>query len=90
MQAPTGFATYEDLIAWMGRTHNDVSLPAQTLLPTLADRLTCLGTITDHARMTGSGSACFGLCCSQEQAEAAEEAFASAYPGDWVRVTSLK
>ncbi len=75
------------LLAWLAADRNDLETAAIRIAPPIAD---VLGAITGLAgcrlaRMSGSGSACFGLFDSEGAAAAAQRSLAAAHPGWWAR-----
>jgi 4-diphosphocytidyl-2-C-methyl-D-erythritol kinase len=81
----------ETLLAWLADQSNDLESTAITIAPAIAE---VLGAITDIpgcrlSRMSGSGSACFGLFDSARAAIAAARRLALARPDGWVRAGSL-
>lgn len=71
---------------WLSSCRNDLEEPALRLLPDIAEVLGALRA-TSHcrlARMSGSGSACFGIYGSTAQAEAAAQVLRAAHPAWWV------
>jgi 4-diphosphocytidyl-2-C-methyl-D-erythritol kinase len=77
------------LLAWLKDTGNDLERPATAQLPLVADVLTALRAQPGCrlARMSGSGSACFGIFASGRSARAAARALAR--PQWWVEPTYL-
>jgi 4-diphosphocytidyl-2-C-methyl-D-erythritol kinase len=74
---------------WLASCRNDLAAPATRLAPIIADVLQAIGARPGCllARMSGSGSACFGLFATAGQAEAAAATIAAARAGWWVRAT---
>jgi 4-diphosphocytidyl-2-C-methyl-D-erythritol kinase len=77
----------EALLAWLAGERNDLEAAAVAIAPPIAD---VLGAIADTpgcrlARMSGSGSACFGLFNSPRAAAAAARRLADAHPAWWAR-----
>jgi 4-diphosphocytidyl-2-C-methyl-D-erythritol kinase len=68
-------------------SRNDLQQSSQALNPVIGDALTASGQQPGcHlARMSGSGSACFGIFESEDQGFRAAEAIALAHPDWWVR-----
>ena len=68
------------LLTWLKDTGNDLERPATAQLPLVADVLTALRAQPGCrlARMSGSGSACFGIFASGRSARAAARALARA------------
>ena len=80
-------AEREALLAWLAAERNDLEAAAIAIAPPIAD---VLGAIADVpgcrlARMSGSGSACFGLFNSARAAAAAARHLAAAHPVWWAR-----
>jgi 4-diphosphocytidyl-2-C-methyl-D-erythritol kinase len=77
------------LLAWLSETGNDLERPAIAKLPLVADVLAALRAQPGCrlARMSGSGSACFGIFASGRSARAAARALAR--PQWWVEPTYL-
>ena len=73
---------------WLGQQRNDMQSAAVSLCPVIAD---CLAALGGHgaqiARMSGSGTTCFGLFDDAYTAEAAARAIDLMAPGWWVRAT---
>jgi 4-diphosphocytidyl-2-C-methyl-D-erythritol kinase len=83
---PPARATAEDAAAWLSGQRNDLEVPAiaaepaiRRVLDGLAETPGCL-----LARMSGSGSGCFGIYGSREQAEAAAADLRHQEPRWWV------
>ncbi|MFL5337036.1 MAG: 4-(cytidine 5'-diphospho)-2-C-methyl-D-erythritol kinase [Geminicoccaceae bacterium] len=72
--------------AWLARSRNDLEAPARALAPLVGEVLAQLAAAPDCglARMSGSGTTCFGLFVGQEAQRAAAEAIARARPLWWV------
>jgi len=84
---PAAFAAVQDVVAYLAGTRNDLQAAAIEAEPAIADALEALAA-TDQcllARMSGSGSACFGLYPSKAEADAAGRLIGAAHPGWWVR-----
>ena len=84
-------AERDALLAWLASERNDLESAAIAIAPPIAD---VLGAITGLAgcklaRMSGSGSACFGLFDSARAAAAAARRLAAARPSWWVRAGLL-
>ncbi len=85
------FASVDDVVGWLSAQRNDLQEPAIALAPVVGEVLDALkdeGTCR-LARMSGSGATCFGLFDSEDEAAASAAHLARAYPGWWVRATSL-
>ncbi len=76
-----------DIESW----RNDLTAPAVTLVPEIADVIGNLIFQPDIAcsRMSGSGATCFGLFASLEKAQIAADAIAEKHPNWWVVATTL-
>jgi 4-diphosphocytidyl-2-C-methyl-D-erythritol kinase len=76
-----------DIESW----RNDLTAPAVTLVPEIADVIGSLIFQPDIAcaRMSGSGATCFGLFESLEDAQIAADAIAEKHPNWWVAATAL-
>jgi 4-diphosphocytidyl-2-C-methyl-D-erythritol kinase len=79
------------LLALLAAHGNDLEPPAIAIEPAIAEVAAALCALTgcQLARMSGSGSACFGVFTSERAAQAAAESLAGAHPGWWVRATML-
>ncbi len=77
----------ESLKALLLAARNDLNAAAVQLMPEVEEALQALSIQRGCwlARMSGSGSACFGLFEDQAQAEAAAALLQQAYPSWWVR-----
>jgi len=76
-----------DIESW----RNDLTAPAVTLVPEIADVVGSLIFQPDTicSRMSGSGATCFGLFESLENAQIAADAIAEKHPRWWVAATKL-
>ena len=76
-----------DIESW----RNDLTAPAVTLVPEIADVIGNLIFQPDIAcsRMSGSGATCFGLFASLEKAQIAADSIAEKHPSWWVVATTL-
>ena len=76
-----------DIESW----RNDLTAPAVTLVPEIADVIGSLNFQPDIvcSRMSGSGATCFGLFESLENAQIAADAIAEKHPDWWVVATTL-
>jgi 4-diphosphocytidyl-2-C-methyl-D-erythritol kinase len=86
--APT---TRDALLALLAAHGNDLEAPAILIEPIIADVATALRALPGcrFARMSGSGSACFGVFDSLRVAQAAARQLSHAHPSWWVRATML-
>ncbi len=84
--APRGV---RDVAAWLATCRNDLESPACAVAPEIATVLDALRDTNGCllARMSGSGSACFGLYEDAESAKAAAAKIAGSQPDWWVRAT---
>ncbi len=82
-----GIGNVYDIHSW----RNDLTVPALTLVPEIADMIASLNFQPDNicSRMSGSGATCFGLFESLEKARSAAEAIAENYPNWWVVAARL-
>ncbi|WP_448189140.1 4-(cytidine 5'-diphospho)-2-C-methyl-D-erythritol kinase [Azospirillum sp. sgz301742] len=85
-QAPADAA---ELAALLARRRNDLTEPALTVAPVIADVLAALEATPGCrlARLSGSGATCFGLYATAGDADAAAARLAR--PGWWVRAARL-
>jgi 4-diphosphocytidyl-2-C-methyl-D-erythritol kinase len=81
----------EALLAWLASERNDLEPAAITIAPAIADVLGVIGGLTGCrlARMSGSGSACFGLFDSADAAAAATRRLVELQPAWWARAGAL-
>lgn len=88
---PAMGAALEDWMEWLHKNSNDLEQAAHSLNPHIAIILSALNSQEGCtlARMSGSGSACFGLFATHAQAVAAEQKLQSAQPNWWVRASQL-
>lgn len=89
-EMPAGFADLTELAVWLRLTRNDLERAASDFAP-ISD---VKSAIEAHpgcalARMSGSGSSCFGIFASAGPAEAAAAAIRRAYPDWWVAVGAV-
>jgi 4-diphosphocytidyl-2-C-methyl-D-erythritol kinase len=80
--------SFDSFIKFLQDTRNDLSIPASQLFPMLdksLDLLYASGAI--FARMSGSGTMCFGLYRSEKEARRAEEYILKRNPGAFVLAT---
>lgn len=77
--------TLAQLAAVLRETANDLQAAARELLPPIGEALDALARTRACllARMTGSGSACFGIYATAAQAAAAAAAMRAAHPDWW-------
>jgi 4-diphosphocytidyl-2-C-methyl-D-erythritol kinase len=87
-----GAAPVSVIAGWLAACRNDLEAPAIAIAPEIGDVLAALRA-TDGclmARMSGSGSACFGLYTESAEADAAAAQVDAAKPEWWVRSTVAK
>ena len=75
------------LLSWLAASRNDLQAAAVEACPAIGEALSLLLSRTDDcrlARMSGSGSGCFGIYGSAEKAAAARAAIRAARPHWWV------
>jgi 4-diphosphocytidyl-2-C-methyl-D-erythritol kinase len=79
------------LLAWLASERNDLEKAAISIVPEIADVLSAIAGLAGCrlARMSGSGSACFGLFDSARATTAAAKRLAAARPSWWVRAGLL-
>jgi len=90
--SPSGEAPNRDaLLAWLASERNDLESAAISIAPQIADVLGAIAGLGGCrlARMSGSGSACFGLFDSAQAATAAAKRLAAAHPSWWARAGLL-
>ena len=88
---PEGFASAEDVIAFLKNVGNDLEAPALSMAPAIGDALGALRAVhgVRLARMSGSGATCFGLFTDQAAAQAAAAQIARDHPQWWVKPAIL-
>jgi 4-diphosphocytidyl-2-C-methyl-D-erythritol kinase len=79
------------LLRWLAAERNDLEAPAISIAPAVAETLRMIGTLPGCrlARMSGSGSACFGLFDDEAAAATGAGHLAKARTGWWVRASSI-
>jgi 4-diphosphocytidyl-2-C-methyl-D-erythritol kinase len=84
-------AERDALIAWLTGEPNDLESAAISIAPQIADVLRAVAGLAGCrlARMSGSGSACFGLFDSGRAAATSARRLAAARPSWWVRAGLL-
>ena len=83
---PESLPTVKDVVTYLADTSNDLQDAALEIEPTIADVLDALAA-TDQcllARMSGSGSACFGIYPDWANAWAAKQALQAGHADWWV------
>lgn len=90
--APPAAAGIAEIAAWLAECRNDLEEPALALRPEIGDALRRLrgtpGCLL--ARMSGSGSACFGVYPTRIVAEAAAGVIGKDRPNWWIAVTEAR
>jgi 4-diphosphocytidyl-2-C-methyl-D-erythritol kinase len=88
---PPSAAKRDALLAWLATERNDLESAAISIAPQIADVLGAIGGLAGCrlARMSGSGSSCFGLFDSARMAAAAAKRLAPAHRSWWVRAGLL-
>ncbi len=81
----------EALLAWLAGERNDLEPPAIGIAPAIADVIGAIAALPGCrlARMSGSGSACFGLFDTEAAATTAVRGLSGAHPGWWARASSI-
>jgi 4-diphosphocytidyl-2-C-methyl-D-erythritol kinase len=81
----------DDLLAWLAAQRNDLEAPAIGIAPAIAEVLRAIGALPGCrlARMSGSGSACFGLFDTVRAATAAARTLGRGRPDWWARASSI-
>jgi 4-diphosphocytidyl-2-C-methyl-D-erythritol kinase len=91
--SPSSAAPDRDaLLAWLASERNDLERAAISIAPQISDILSAIAGLAECrlARMSGSGSACFGLFDSAQAAMAAATHLTAARPSWWVRAGPLR
>ncbi len=88
---PKHFASNDDLIAFLKNTRNDLQGAAIQLMPEIAEIIAALEEESHCllARMSGSGSTCFGLFAKRKFAEDAAVSLRNQYPSWWIRTAGI-
>jgi 4-diphosphocytidyl-2-C-methyl-D-erythritol kinase len=81
-----------EFAGWLARCRNDLEPPALVIAPEISDVLAALrGTEgCALARMSGSGSACFGLYGTRGEADAAAAELRAKAPAWWIAATEAR
>jgi 4-diphosphocytidyl-2-C-methyl-D-erythritol kinase len=81
----------EALLGWLASERNDLEPPAVSIAPAVAGVLNVIAALPGCrlARMSGSGSACFGLFNGGDAAAAAAQQVGAVQPSWWVRAGLL-
>lgn len=88
---PEGFASPDEVIAFLKTVGNDLEAPALGMAPVIGDALDALRAASGVrlARMSGSGATCFGLFADQATAQIAAAQIAHDHPQWWVKAAVL-
>jgi 4-diphosphocytidyl-2-C-methyl-D-erythritol kinase len=80
-----------EFVEFLRRQRNDLEAPAADLYPVISNVLAALKAAEGCrlARMSGSGSTCFGIFDSAREAESVARLLQAREPGWWVRATFL-
>lgn len=83
--------TAHDVIAHMRETGNDLEAPAIAMAPVVGEVLSMIAETPGCAiaRMSGSGSTCFGIYETAMQAETSAQIIAESYPDWWIKKAIL-
>lgn len=89
-EMPEVLPTFQDhtgMTEWLGGMRNDLQASCEALVPEVSQALKALAGCEGAglARMSGSGSTCFGLFETLSQADAAAQKIARAHPEWWVK-----
>lgn len=89
---PARFELFDTLVAFLASKRNALQDVAVQMLPVISDILNALDSTAGCrlARMSGSGSACFGLYADEAQARAAAENLHATFPSWWVAATAMR
>lgn len=87
VEIPENLSVFDDFISFLSRQDNDLFEPAAELVPEIKNGLYALEAQKDCAlaRMTGSGSTCFGIFEDHNAAAQAARNIADENPDWWVR-----
>ena len=90
-EPPPAFAGFDDLIAYLRSSANDLEAPAKVLCPEIARVEAALASqpAARLVRMSGSGPTCFALLANRAEADAAAAVIAQHEPGWWVVATEI-
>lgn len=86
---PSRFDTVADFVRWLRPTRNGLADAARDVAPVIGNALQALSNVgAMFARMSGSGSSCFGIFPFRDAAEHAARVIRAAEPGWWVVATT--
>lgn len=88
---PKQFSSANDVIDYLQDTRNDLQAAAIEMMPEIVDVLKALGGDQNCllSRMSGSGSACFGLFAKRKYAEDVATKLGQQNPSWWIRVAAI-
>lgn len=88
---PSTIHTLAEAVAFLASTRNDLEAPATALEPAIGRVLAALRAQPETllSRMSGSGSACFGLCADAASAQRLAQRLSAAHTDWWLRACTL-
>lgn len=88
---PPSYGTIQQFLFFLRSTNNDLSAPAKTLSPEIAEAEQLLGEQAGclFTRMSGSGSAVFGLFDNAKNCATAREHILTTQPAWWAQSTNI-
>lgn len=91
INAPAGFSSIFEMVAFLRKCDNDLFDSAVSLLPEIRNVMAALETQKDclFARMSGSGASCFGLFETMREAQKAAKIISKDNPDWWVKTAWL-
>lgn len=91
IEMPKAFDGFSSFIDFLKSTGNDLTVSAETLLPSIREARSFLQSQENCvlARMSGSGSCVFGIFETPEKARKTAEKAALAFPDHWIRFTKI-
>jgi 4-diphosphocytidyl-2-C-methyl-D-erythritol kinase len=92
LPTPPMSGSVAEIARWVAGCRNDLEAPALAIVPEIGDVLDRLRSSENClvARMSGSGSACFGLYETVEAARAVANSISRRQPGWWVRAAEAR
>jgi len=89
---PHAFLEPQAAINFLQKTRNDLQSTAAKLVPEIGDVLDALSAEKECmlARMSGSGSACFGVFSNQQQADKMQLQLSARHPGWWIKTAHIR
>ncbi len=87
---PSAFADASSVAGWLAQTRNGLQAPAEAEAPVVGDAIGLIGETESCliARMSGSGSCCFGIYPTHEAAARAADLIGQARPNWWVKAAT--